>query len=213
LFTVSGALCMTLAQRNTWVATAPTIKNGFKIYVTDVGSVTDASGTVHVPGAEAKWTPLGFLWTQPVVYGDVRLSTPTAGAAVVLRTIVVPASVAGSYSNVRLSGLVEFVGGTNTKDISAAINGTNLILFTGLAAGTLTVGVSKSLLGRGPSAQKMGGTGNFVEGANATQAIRNLTINCATTALTGTITTTTTGDTAAVSGAFMTVTDDFTLQS
>jgi hypothetical protein len=210
LFVPEAVPRLTLAQRDAWVATSPTLVAGQKIFVTDVGSIIDDGGVTRVPGGEQVWCAgIGFLWTRPVVYADMRMSTGISGGPNTLRTLVSPASVAGPYSRAHISGFIEFSAGAATKDITVTINGNTVYLVAGIAAGTRMFGVSKSMYGYGPSKQKLGATSGVTDaGAPGTAAYRDLTINCATTALTVTFVTTTTGDLASITRASLSIVDD-----
>jgi hypothetical protein len=181
---VSGALCMTLAQRNTWTAIAGvTIDLGFKIFVTDVGLIRSTAGVDYVPGAEQVWagSTVQWLWTSPVVYKHCQDGTviPPSTASTSSKSMTIPAGVAGPYSNVLWQGELN-----NTAAVACTalldLNGTTLF---SVSSGNFYHKMYKTVHGRGPSLQRATRSAYAYDVQGADAAPIALTINMATTAL------------------------------
>ncbi len=161
---VSGALVMTLAQRTTWTAiVGVTIDLGFKVFVSDVGSIIDASGTTVTPGAECVWagSTLGWLWTTPVRYCAFQTGTSitnASGALATSREFNIAGNVIGPYDQVFMSASINMTGTAGSRHLQMNIGGVSLYNATALgASATQSLTVIKTLNGIGVNSQQHGG--------------------------------------------------------
>lgn len=161
-----GELRMTLAQRNTWTASNggnPTIGNGFKVFVTDVGQLIDASGTSIVPGASCVWcgATLKWRWCTPVVYAAYQAGTTinnASGALAISRQLDLPAGLAGSYDQVFFGATWILTGTAGARALQVRVGSVNVYNNASLAAtNPQTLTLIKLFSGIGPSAQLMTG--------------------------------------------------------
>lgn len=160
----NGALRMTLAQRNTWLAANggnPTIGRGFKIFVTDVGSIIDAAGNATVPGAHAVYvnSTYGFQWQSGVQYAAYQAGTTinaAAGALAISRQLDIAATVVGPYDQLLLGVWYQFpVTGGATKSVRVQVNSSTVYLLdmSGIALGATQYTAGRTINGVGPSSQ------------------------------------------------------------
>jgi hypothetical protein len=153
---VGGALAMTLAQMRALeavvVATSTTLESGFRVFVTNVGSMTDAAGNTTVPGATARWAGGLFLWVEPVIY---RIDEPvvwqnSGSPSGSLMALTLPAGVMGKFSSLRNSLFIPFAAsGVNTKTISWRANGTSFLVGSALAANIRYIAWRKAIRNAG----------------------------------------------------------------
>jgi hypothetical protein len=185
---LSGALVMTLAQRNTWLALGPTIAVGFRIFVSDVGQIIDSAGNTIVPGAFAVYAGpnLGFIWENGVTYSYYQSGTSVVGGTnAASRTVVIPATVTGNSCKVTISFWWNLTGAAGTRTLRVLANGTVLNTSAALSSAQLSwIGV-KSFFGNAASLQYISSSGALGDViGQSTSALQTMAINLQTTALT-----------------------------
>ena len=184
---LSGALVMTLAQFNTWVALSPTVAPGFRVFISDVGSFTDASGNTVVPGGHRTYRGayLGWRWDYPIFYASQQSTSTTSTSDVVARTWTIPAGVVSDYSDVRVRSRHIATTALTTAAIRWYMNA-NAIYSN---APSFTIGqeivVLKTLFSEGPSLQYIiaGITLPYDYTGGITAALTQYSTNYATTPL------------------------------
>jgi hypothetical protein len=184
---ISGALSMTLAQRNTWVALTPSIAIGFRIFVNDVGSFTDVSGNTVVPGGHQTWRGAirGFSWDYPIWYVNQQTTSTISTSDVVGRTWTIPATVASGYSDVRVRSRHVFTAAGTSTAVRWFMNANALFSATYNPTIEQELMVLKTLFSEAPSLQHIvAGTGTPYDYTGAlTAALVQYTTNYATTPL------------------------------
>ncbi len=126
---VSGALILTKAQHDTLIAATPTITKGFRIFVSDIGALTDEAGTVLVPGAFGNWDGTSRFLFERVVYRNCdssAMGVTTTSGTTTLCTLVIPQKLAGPCSFIRLRTRANWTTAVGNKQAFITVNGTQL---------------------------------------------------------------------------------------